>query len=97
MFLFAIFLLSIFSFTPVQHKKIGMPNPAAKFCVETGGRYYVVDTKEGQKGMCEVKGIVCDVWDYYAKCAPRDEVLRYLPSHRIEEAKLKCEIPCPSK
>ena len=46
---------------------IGTPNPAAKFCVDKGGKSVTVkDSKGNEKGVCQFKnGTQIDEWDYY--------------------------------
>lgn len=41
-------------------------NPASEHCIEQGGTLEIVDTEDGQVGMCTLPdGTVCDEWAYY--------------------------------
>lgn len=46
-------------------KAIGMANPAAKYCIDLGGQYQIVDTKDGQAGKCLYQGQNWDAWELY--------------------------------
>jgi len=44
---------------------VGLPNPAAAFCVEKGGVYRTVDAPGGSRGVCKLPdGREVDAWDY---------------------------------
>ena len=46
--------------------KIGMPNPASKFCIDQGGRLDVRDEANGQVGYCTLKdGQVIEEWTFF--------------------------------
>ena len=51
----------------LEAEMIGIPNPAAKFCVDKGGKSITVKDKRGnEKGVCKFKnGTQIDEWDYY--------------------------------
>ena len=51
----------------LEAEMIGTPNPAAKFCVDKGGKSITVKDKRGnEKGICKFKnGTQIDEWDYY--------------------------------
>ena len=51
----------------LEAEMIGTPNPAAKFCVDKGGKSITVKDKRGnEKGVCKFKnGTQIDEWDYY--------------------------------
>jgi putative hemolysin len=41
-------------------------NPASAYCVQHQGILEIVDTEEGQVGMCELQsGKVCEEWAYF--------------------------------
>ncbi|WP_380053025.1 DUF333 domain-containing protein [Falsihalocynthiibacter sp. SS001] len=48
-------------------------NPAADFCVESGGTYEIRDEEGGQTGYCMLaSGETVDAWEYYRANAPSD-------------------------
>lgn len=58
---------------PGQSTTANMPNPAAKLCVESGGKSDVVDKgTAGEYGACTFKdGTVCDEWAFFrGDCGP---------------------------
>ena len=49
----------------LESKMIGMANPAAVYCSELGFEYEIVNTLDGQKGVCKFSdGSQCDGWDF---------------------------------
>jgi len=52
-----------------------LPNPAAKFCVDQGGKLEIRDEAGGQAGYCLFPdGSECDEWAYFrGECAPGDK------------------------
>jgi putative hemolysin len=47
-------------------KIIGMPNPASTNCIDNNGTLTIVDTNEGQVGMCKLpNGKLCEEWAYF--------------------------------
>lgn len=43
-----------------------IPNPAAVFCVETGGAYSMETTAAGTRGLCTLPdGRVVDAWEHF--------------------------------
>ncbi len=43
-----------------------LANPASVFCVEQGGQSTIVDTADGQEGLCVLPdGTEVDEWEYY--------------------------------
>ena len=43
-----------------------LPNPAAKFCTEQGGAYFLVEDAAGQRGICTLAdGSEVDAWAYF--------------------------------
>ena len=55
-----------------QKPGVGMPNPAAKYCVDQGGKLEIRDEAGGQAGYCLFPdGSECDEWAYFrGECAP---------------------------
>lgn len=51
----------------LKKQVIGTPNPAAKFCVDKGGKSVTVkDSNGNEKGICKFRnGTQIDEWDYY--------------------------------
>ncbi|MDH5246980.1 MAG: amidohydrolase family protein [Betaproteobacteria bacterium] len=50
----------------VAPAQVGLPNPAAAFCVEQGGQYQVADTASGARSVCRLAdGRVVDAWDFF--------------------------------
>ena len=48
------------------NQPVGLANPAATFCVESGGTYEIVDGAEGQSGICTLPdGTKKDAWEYF--------------------------------
>ena len=44
----------------------GLANPASVFCVEQGGQSTIVDTADGQAGLCVLPdGTEVDEWEYF--------------------------------
>ncbi|GAW40642.1 hypothetical protein SH203_01042 [Brevundimonas sp. SH203] len=54
-------------------KPIGMPNPASKYCVDSGGRLEIVTGADGgQSGMCHLPdGRVIEEWALFRSAHPR--------------------------
>lgn len=49
-----------------QSGAVEMPNPAAAFCLEQGGRYEIRDDEEGARGFCILEdGTEVDAWELY--------------------------------
>lgn len=44
---------------------LGMANPAAVYCIESGGLTGYADTLEGMKGFCTVGNTTCEEWSYF--------------------------------
>jgi putative hemolysin len=46
---------------------VGLPNPAAAFCVDSGGTYEIRSTADGsQSGVCVLAdGTEVDAWEYF--------------------------------
>jgi putative hemolysin len=51
--------------TPASSTNTGLANPASTNCIKNGGTLKIVDTNEGQVGMCTLpNGKVCEEWAY---------------------------------
>ena len=44
---------------------LGIANPASVFCTSQGGTLSIVDTADGQVGMCDINGVSQEEWAYY--------------------------------
>jgi putative hemolysin len=45
---------------------VGLPNPAAAFCVEKGGTYQIENRATGARSICRfADGRVVDAWEFY--------------------------------
>jgi hypothetical protein len=75
--LFAIFVLVLFGCS----KEIAdMPNPASKKCIDDGGKLVIVDTAEGQKGICKLAdGQECEEWSYLRGECPCGDCPQLMP------------------
>lgn len=40
-------------------------NPASEYCIEQGGELEIVETPEGQQGICVIGDVRCDEWQYF--------------------------------
>jgi putative hemolysin len=64
----AVIALAVSGFGAVaaQDRAIELANPAAEFCVETGGTYAVVQGADGATGTCTLADrTVRDAWEYF--------------------------------
>lgn len=59
-----LFLLVVFYFIIVDIT-FATPNPAAVYCKELGYEYKIVDTDQGQKGVCIFPDKECEEWDFF--------------------------------
>jgi putative hemolysin len=51
--------------------RLGMPNPASQFCIAQGGQLRIVDTPQGQHGMCRLPdGREVEEWAYFREKNP---------------------------
>lgn len=49
-----------------QKPRVGMPNPASKYCEEDGGTMEIITNKDGsQFGMCNLGDYSCEEWTYF--------------------------------
>lgn len=47
-------------------KAVSIANPAAEFCIESGGKYVIRDGTNGQVGICTLPdGTEVDAWVYF--------------------------------
>jgi putative hemolysin len=45
---------------------VGLPNPAARFCINSGGTYRTERSAEGERGLCTPRGgTEMDAWEYF--------------------------------
>jgi hypothetical protein len=50
---------------------VGLPNPAAAFCVEKGGQYQLASRDAGARSVCRFPdGRVVDAWDFFRQSQP---------------------------
>lgn len=59
---------------PASGSSQTLANPASVNCVDKGGTLEIVDTPEGQMGMCTLKdGTKCEEWAYMrGECPPAE-------------------------
>ncbi len=56
---------------PVPEQSTELANPAATFCVESGGTYEIRDGSNGQTGVCILAdGREVDAWEYFRENNP---------------------------
>jgi hypothetical protein len=59
-------LLAACAAPPQEAPAPGLPNPAALFCVKSGGSVIPRETAEGTQGWCRLpSGLVVEEWDFY--------------------------------
>lgn len=65
---------------------VGVANPAAEKCIKDGYKHEIIETPQGQMGICVFSGSACEEWKYYrGECSP-------------EICDVKCFWePCPGK
>ena len=70
-------LIGIFLSACSQQKtgnKSGIANPASTYCVEQGGKLEIMDSAEGQHGVCILPdGTECEEWKYFRKECPKTQ------------------------
>jgi putative hemolysin len=51
---------------------VGMANPSAQYCISVAGEYLIIETPEGQDGLCVFPdGSHCMGWEFYNReCGP---------------------------
>ena len=53
-----------------QSVPVGVPNPAAVFCISDGGTFQITNTDDGQIGECLLRdGSQVDAWEYFREQA----------------------------
>ncbi|SNS50117.1 DUF333 domain-containing protein [Tropicimonas sediminicola] len=58
--------LLAFAATGGQANTTAAANPAATFCIESGGQYVIETEADGQRGYCVLTdGTRVDAWDYF--------------------------------
>ena len=56
------FIIAVFVVTPL----FALPNPAAVYCKKLGYEYKIIQTPQGERGVCVVaEGIQFDAWDFF--------------------------------
>ena len=61
-----------------QAQRVGMPNPASTFCVESGGTLVIGDTGSGEVGTCVYAGgLAVDEWALYRFLSPLTDLLSW--------------------
>ena len=59
-------LLAPASLGAAQDNAVGLANPAAVYCVSSGGTYAIVQGADGETGTCTLAdGEVRDAWEYF--------------------------------
>jgi uncharacterized protein len=52
--------------TNEETPKLGMPNPASKFCIDQGGKLDIKNEANGQVGYCQLPdGKVIEEWEFF--------------------------------
>lgn len=73
--------------------KIGMPNPASKFCVDQGGQLEIRNEANGQVGYCKLpNGQVVEEWELFRASQPKciaDEATKLIGQSGLTEAQIK--------
>lgn len=66
LYLPALLLIPLAACEPASDNSAQLANPAATFCVESGGEYRIVDGADGQTGRCTLPdGRDLDAWEYF--------------------------------
>ncbi|MFA3918135.1 putative hemolysin [Ruegeria hyattellae] len=56
---------------PAAPTKPQLANPAATYCIETGAKYEIRDSDDGQVGICTLPdGTEVDAWEYFRENSP---------------------------
>ncbi|APR70514.1 I78 family peptidase inhibitor [Acinetobacter haemolyticus] len=73
--------------------KIGMANPASKYCVEQGGQLEIRNEANGQVGYCKLRnGQVVEEWELFRASQPKclaDEAQKLVGQTGLTEAQIK--------
>lgn len=72
--------------------KIGMANPASKFCVQQGGKLEIRDEVNGQVGYCQLPdGVVVEEWELFRHhqniCKP-EEAKKLVGMHNLDDQQI---------
>lgn len=58
-----------------ENENFGITNPASKYCVENKGQVKIIETEQGQKGICVLpNGIECDEWAFFRNECPNNSI-----------------------
>ncbi|QER39826.1 DUF333 domain-containing protein [Acinetobacter suaedae] len=73
--------------------KIGMANPASKYCIEQGGQLEIRNEANGQVGYCKLpNGQVVEEWELFRSSQPKclaDEAQKLVGQTGLTEAQIK--------
>lgn len=73
--------------------KIGMANPASKYCVEQGGQLEIKNEANGQVGYCKLpNGQVVEEWELFRASQPKclaDEATKLIGQSGLSEDQIK--------
>ena len=73
--------------------KIGMVNPASKFCVEQGGQLEIRNEVNGQVGYCKLaNGQIVEEWEFFRANQPKclaDEARKLIGQSGLSEEQIK--------
>ena len=73
--------------------KIGMPNPASKYCVDQGGQLEIRNEANGQVGYCKLpNGQVVEEWELFRASQPKciaDEATKLIGQSGLTEEQIK--------
>ena len=62
----ALILLMVLAAPAWAQTVVGLPNPSAVFCEDSGGSYMIVDSDAGQSGVCQLAdGTKVEAWAYF--------------------------------
>ncbi len=88
--------LAACSSTPNQEltpPKIGMANPASKFCIDQGGQLEIRNEANGQVGYCKLpNGQVVEEWELFRSSQPKclaDEAQKLIGQSGLSEDQIK--------
>ena len=77
----------------VTPPKIGMANPASKYCIEQGGQLEIRNEANGQVGYCKLpNGQVVEEWELFRSSQPKclaDEAQKLVGQTGLTEAQIK--------
>jgi putative hemolysin len=71
---------------------VQIANPASVYCEQQGGNLKIVDTPDGQQGICKLKdGTECDEWAYFRGECPSNAPQRHICTEE-EKANKACTL-----